>query len=93
MTTPRILENGYRDFSDEDCEKLKQISLFRKLGLVLDEIKKVICNNNTSGYYDVFIPAMKKLSASCADYFKQLEIANEKLIEVYTEIEGFNTDL
>ena len=46
--------------------------------------------NNTSGYYDVFIPAMKKLSDSYAKYYQQLEIANEKLLSQYPEITKLN---
>lgn len=42
--------------------------------------------NSTSGYYDVFIPAMKKLSVSYAEYYKQMEIANEKFLLRYPEI-------
>ncbi len=44
--------------------------------------------NNTSGYYDVFIPAMKKLSASYAAYCKQLESANEKLLLQYPALDS-----
>ncbi len=43
--------------------------------------------NSASGYYDVFIPAMKQLSSSYAKYYKQLETANEKLLSQYPEIE------
>lgn len=46
--------------------------------------------NSVSGYYDIFIPAMKKLSNSYAEYYRQLEIANEKLLEQYPEIEKLN---
>lgn len=46
--------------------------------------------NNTSGYYEVFIPAMKKLSDSYAKYCQQLEIANEKLLSEYPEIAKLN---
>jgi len=46
--------------------------------------------NRTSGYYDIFIPAMKRLSASYAEYYKQLEIANKKMLERYPEIEKGN---
>lgn len=42
--------------------------------------------NKTSGYYDKFIPAMKKLSASYADYYKQMELANEKFLAQYPDI-------
>ena len=45
LIAPKILENGYRDFSCDDCEKLKKISMFRKLGLSVEEIKRVIDSN------------------------------------------------
>lgn len=46
--------------------------------------------NNTSGYYDIFIPAMKMLSTSYSTYYKQLEIANEKLLLEYPEIKNLS---
>lgn len=46
--------------------------------------------NSTSGYYDVFIPAMKKLSVSYAEYHEQMEIANEKLLSQYPDIAKLN---
>ncbi len=33
--------NGYRDYSDADVETLKQIKLFRKLDLPLEEIRRI----------------------------------------------------
>lgn len=39
--------------------------------------------NSTSGYYDVFIPAMQKLSTNYANYHAQMELANKKLIAQY----------
>lgn len=47
--------------------------------------------NSTSGYNDVFIPAMKQLSNSYSEYYRQLEIANEKLLAKYPGIEKMNT--
>jgi DNA-binding transcriptional MerR regulator len=41
--------------------------------------------NNISGYYKIFIPAMKKLSSSYKEYCMQAEIANEKFLEVYPD--------
>lgn len=35
--------------------------------------------DNTSGYYDVFLPALKELSPAYAEYCRQMEIANEKI--------------
>lgn len=46
--------------------------------------------NRTSGYNDVFIPAMKKLSRSYAKYYEQMENANEKLLLQYPEIAALN---
>mgnify|MGYP000447866506 CR=1 FL=1 len=44
--------------------------------------------NQASGYYDVFIPAMKELSPSYAEYSKKLEMANKKLLAEYPDIAG-----
>ncbi|WP_169009011.1 MerR family transcriptional regulator [Faecalispora jeddahensis] len=46
--------------------------------------------NSTSGYYDVFLPALKELSCSYAQYYRQLEIANETILSRYPEIEKWN---
>lgn len=43
---PNILQNGYRDFSEQDIEILKQIALYRRLGLSISEIKSVIADSN-----------------------------------------------
>ena len=40
----------------------------------------------SNGYYDVFIPSMRKLSHSYDEYFKKLESANEKFVEQYPEV-------
>jgi hypothetical protein len=40
-----------------------------------------------SGYYDIFIPAMKKLSKSYCEYCGQLEAANEKMLALYPDLE------
>lgn len=42
--------------------------------------------NQVSGYDDVFIPAMKRLSRSYAAYYHQMEDANQKLQAQYPEI-------
>jgi DNA-binding transcriptional MerR regulator len=49
LVNPKILDNGYRDFSDSDVECLQKIYVFRKLGLSISEIKLVLADktNNT----------------------------------------------
>jgi hypothetical protein len=49
-------------------------------------LMKEFCS--ASGYYDVFIPALKELSPSYAEYYKKLEAANEKLIARYPGIQS-----
>ena len=44
LICPNILENGYRDFSEQDMEILKKIALFRRLGLSIFEIKSILAN-------------------------------------------------
>ena len=39
--------------------------------------------NQTTGYYDRFIPAMKKASASYGEYCRQMERASQMLLEKY----------
>lgn len=46
-------------------------------------LKKI---GSTSGYYDVFIPALKELSSSYAAYCAQMATANEKLLSIYPDI-------
>lgn len=43
--------------------------------------------NSSNGYNDIFIPAMKQLSSSYAEYYRQMEVANKKLLEQYPEFE------
>lgn len=41
-------ENGYRDYSEEDMKILSKISLFRKVGLSISEIKECLSSNGNS---------------------------------------------
>lgn len=42
LVDPKVLENGYRDFSEEDTKVLKRVVLYRKLGLSIREIRRVL---------------------------------------------------
>lgn len=46
MIIPNILENGYKDFSEFDVKTIKEIVLFRELGLSIREIKQVLENHD-----------------------------------------------
>lgn len=43
----------------------------------------------TSGYYDIFIPAMRRLSPEYNDYYNKLMEANEKLLEKHPEVKDW----
>lgn len=41
LLNPRRLENGYRDYSEEDAELLKKIKLLRRLGMSVEKIRNL----------------------------------------------------
>lgn len=50
LISPAIEENNYRDYSEEDLNRLIKISLYRRLGLNVSEIKNILdTNKNETG--------------------------------------------
>lgn len=47
LLTPNRIANGYRDYSSEDVETLRQIKLLRKLDIPIEEIKHLQNGNLT----------------------------------------------
>lgn len=87
----RLSVQNPEEFISENRESIKQYleykeseeyksSVVYKLQIILKEF------NNTSGYYDVFIPAMKRLSSSYAQYYEEMEVSNKKLLQAYPDI-------
>ena len=77
--------NDNKAFLDE-YQKYRQSEEFKNsCAFRLMEYMKQICSAN--GYYDVFIPAMRKLSPLYNDYYEQMLKANEKLVKIYPEYE------
>lgn len=60
-------------------------SLAGKLATALQEF------NSSSGYNDIFLPALKELSPSYAAYQEQMLAANEKFLEKYPELRANNS--
>lgn len=44
LIVPDILGNGYKDFSEENIKTINQVVLYRRLGLNISEIKRVLKN-------------------------------------------------
>ena len=72
LISPDVMENGYREFSQDDVEQLKKISVLRKLGLAVIDIRKAL--NDHSG---VALHSVSQL--------KDLEIEDLKLRQKLTQ--------
>lgn len=60
LVAPSVQENGYRDFSDEDVERLKKISVLRGLGISTAEIQSTLVEKDSK---EAFIKgALKEIS-------------------------------
>lgn len=46
LISPAVEENNYRNYSKEDLNRLIKISLYRRLGLNISEIKNILDSNN-----------------------------------------------
>lgn len=46
LISPALEENNYRNYSEEDLNKLIKISIYRRLGLNISEIKNILDSNN-----------------------------------------------
>ncbi|MDL2325396.1 MerR family transcriptional regulator, partial [Ruminococcaceae bacterium OttesenSCG-928-A16] len=89
-STRKSMENP-DDFLSQNKEVLEQYLAYKQSdeyktspAYKIMELMKEF--NKTSGYYDVFIPALKQLSSSYAEYHIHIEAANEKLLAQYPEI-------
>lgn len=71
----------------DEYQKIKQTDEFKNSPAYrMMEFMKEFCA--TSGYYDIFIPAMRKLSPMYDEYYKQMLVANEKFIREHPEYVG-----
>lgn len=81
----------FETYYDENKEVLEQYIEYKKTeeykksdAARLMELFRRFCE--TSGYYDIFIPAMRKLSPEYNDYYIKLIKANEKFLEKHPEV-------
>ena len=68
----------------DEYQRIKQTDEFKNTPAYrLMELMKEFCAS--SGYYDVFIPAMRRLSPVYNEYYKQMLVANEKFVKEHPE--------
>ncbi|MDE6220384.1 MAG: MerR family transcriptional regulator [Lachnospiraceae bacterium] len=81
------IENYIEENRDviETCMAYKQTAEYRESKAYrLEETVKQF--NSTSGYNEIFIPAMCRLSESYREYYEALQRANETLLQRYPEL-------
>lgn len=77
LLNPERAENGYRDYDNEDVERIKKIILFRKLGISIPEIKKILNKENTLS--DIVSDNLKSLKEQIEQLQGAVDICNEML--------------
>ena len=80
--------NGYRNYTEDDVEKLRKISVYRKLGIGISDIHDLIKERNTDLLNNILKNKEKELKAKTAEYeeLKQF-ITTGKIENVYEEIQ------
>ena len=48
LINPHRLENGYKDYTEKDLDILVKVSILRKLGVSLSEIKQCVLYNSST---------------------------------------------
>lgn len=93
LLTPERNSNGYRDYSDTDIAQLKRIIIFRKIGVSITDIKKIL--HNEVSLNEVMESNISELEKQINELNGALllskEIAKEKIsIESFDEEAYFN---
>ncbi len=55
LVSPSVLENGYRNYSQNDIECLKKISVLRKLGIGTDDIKRIFDDDLVETLHEISV--------------------------------------
>ncbi len=55
LISPNVLENGYRDYNENNIEQLNIISVLRKLGISIDEIKTILSDESRSALQTISV--------------------------------------
>ena len=89
LLQPQRTENGYRDYGLEEVEILKQIKLFRKIGVPVEEIHKVFHNEIEIG------ECLEKQEALLREEKTNIEkmcLLTREMLEASVTMEKMDTD-
>lgn len=65
LITPERLENGYRNYTQENADELKKIRLLRQLGMSIDKIRRL--QQGSADFSEVLSEQVKTLSAQITE--------------------------
>lgn len=82
---PRVLDNGYRDYSDMEITKLKEISVLRKCGIGIRDIRVIFDSKDKT----VALARCKRLNELKMQKLQVVQSCIDALIQNYDIEEGF----
>ena len=99
LLVPKKEENGYRIYSEEDIDKLQQILFYKVLGFKLNDIKKLLKDNDDKKLYtlleqrELLKKEQEKLSTLLETLDKTIEsYKGERTMSVEEKFEGFSKE-
>ena len=90
LLSPGRAENGYREYHEEDIERLKQIKLLRKLSIPIEEIKKVLSGEQELGM--CLIRHLNELEKQ-KNSLNQMQAISRQLIDGQVTLEMLDADV
>lgn len=72
LIAPKLLENGYRDYSEQDAAALREISVLRRCGIGTAELKEILSSRNRAA-------ALEKVSYLAGLRAQRLEAVRRSL--------------
>lgn len=81
LVKPQKTINGFRNYSQEDLASLKKISVYRKLGLSVYEIKKILQDNEN------ILPSILRKK----QYYSDLENRKNEILKLLSLGENVDT--
>lgn len=89
LLSPRRAENGYREYHEEEIERLKQIKILRKLSIPIEDIKRVFdgaCSLDTC--LDYHLEELERQKKS----LEQMQELSRRLIDRHVTLNKLEAD-
>lgn len=90
LISPERNSNGYRNYSDTDIAQLKRIIVFRKIGISISDIKKIL--NNEVSLNEIMESNINDLEKQISELNGALSLS-KKIVQEKVNIENFDEEL